>query len=107
MTLEGTKGAGTDLHSKTAKILGLSRDQAKVFNYSRIYGAGMKHAILLLLQANAGMSIPEAQKLAENLYASTKGRNTHRPDMFDRKFWFGGSGSFVFRAFASTLSDQC
>jgi len=77
MTLEGTKSAGTDLHSKTAKILGLSRDQAKVFNYSRIYGAGMKHAALLLLQANAGMS-----------YASTKDRNTHR-SIFDRRFWFG------------------
>ncbi|KAG6328392.1 hypothetical protein ID866_10697 [Astraeus odoratus] len=34
MTLEGTKAAGTDLHSKTAGILGISRDQAKVFNYS-------------------------------------------------------------------------
>ena len=60
MTLEGTKAAGTDLHSKTAKILGLSRDQAKVFTCSRICGAGMKHAIL---QANAGMSVEEAHKL--------------------------------------------
>lgn len=96
MTLEGTKAAGTDLHSKTASILGISRDQAKVFNYSRIYGAGMKHAILLLLQSNAGMLPEQAQKLAENLYASTKGKNTHRSDLFDRKFWFGGTESFVF-----------
>ena len=106
MTLEGTKSAGTDLHSKTAKILGLSRDQAKVFNYSRIYGAGMKHAVLLLLQANAGMSVPEAQKLAENLYASTKGRNTHRSDMFDRKFWFGGSESFVFNKLEEIANSE-
>ena len=106
MTLEGTKGAGTDLHSKTAKILGLSRDQAKVFNYSRIYGAGMKHAVLLLLQANAGMSVPEAQKLAESLYASTKGRNTHRGDMFDRKFWFGGSESFVFNKLEEIANSE-
>ena len=106
MTLEGTKSAGTDLHSKTAKILGLSRDQAKVFNYSRIYGAGMKHAVLLLLQANAGMSVPEAQKLAENLYASTKGRNTHRTDMFDRKFWFGGSESFVFNKLEEIANSE-
>ncbi|KAF8328298.1 DNA polymerase family A-domain-containing protein [Amanita rubescens] len=97
MTLEGTKGAGTALRSKTAKILGLSRDQAKVFNYSRIYGAGMKHA---------GMSIPEAQKLAENLYASTKGRNTHRSDMFDRKFWFGGSESFVFNKLEEIANSE-
>ncbi|KAI0028063.1 DNA polymerase family A-domain-containing protein [Vararia minispora EC-137] len=96
MTLEGTKSAGTDLHSKTASILGISRDQAKVFNYSRIYGAGMRHAVLLLLQGNPGMLPEEAQKLAENLYASTKGKNTHRTDIFGRKFWFGGSESFVF-----------
>ncbi|KAJ7180477.1 DNA polymerase family A-domain-containing protein [Mycena filopes] len=96
MTLEGTKAAGTDLHSKTASILGISRDQAKVFNYSRIYGAGMRHAILLLLQNSAGMLQEEAQKLAANLYASTKGKNTHRTDIFDRKFWFGGTESFLF-----------
>ena len=30
MTLEGTKAAGTDLHSKTADILGISRNDAKV-----------------------------------------------------------------------------
>jgi DNA polymerase gamma 1 len=96
MTLEGTKAAGTDLHSKTARILGISRDQAKVFNYSRIYGAGMRHAVLLLLQSNPGMLPDEAQRLAENLYASTKGKNTHRTDIFERKFWFGGTESFVF-----------
>jgi DNA polymerase gamma 1 len=77
MTLEGTKAAGTDLHSKTANILGISRDQAKVFSYSRIYGAGMKHAVLLFLQVSAAMQPEEAKKLAENLYASTKGKNAH------------------------------
>ncbi|KAJ7050477.1 DNA polymerase family A-domain-containing protein [Mycena amicta] len=96
MTLEGTKAAGTDLHSKTADILGISREQAKVFNYSRIYGAGMKHAILLLLQNNAAMLPEQAQKLAADLYASTKGKNTHRTDIFGRKFWFGGTESFLF-----------
>ena len=96
MTLEGTKAAGTDLHFKTASILGLSRDQAKVFNYSRIYGAGMRHAVQLLLQANADMLPEQAQRLAEQLYASTKGKNTHRTDVFGRKFWFGGTESFVF-----------
>ncbi|KIM24796.1 hypothetical protein M408DRAFT_331614 [Serendipita vermifera MAFF 305830] len=96
MTLEGTKKAGTDLHSKTASILGISRDTAKVFNYSRIYGAGMRHAVLLLMQANAGMSTAEAQKLAEKLYASTKGTNMHSPRWFGRKFWYGGTESFLF-----------
>lgn len=107
MTLEGTKAAGTDLHSKTASILGISRDQAKVFNYSRIYGAGMKHAVLLLLQSNAGMLPEEAQKLAENLYASTKGKTTRRNDIFGRKFWYGGTESVVFNKLEEiALSDR-
>ncbi|KAL4260000.1 DNA-directed DNA polymerase [Pleurotus pulmonarius] len=106
MTLEGTKASGTDLHSKTANILGISRDDAKVFNYSRIYGAGMRHAILLLLQSNASMLPEQAQKLAENLYASTKGKNTHRTDIFGRKFWFGGTESYVFNKLEEiALSD--
>ncbi|OSD05058.1 gamma DNA-directed DNA polymerase [Trametes coccinea BRFM310] len=107
MTLEGTKAAGTDLHSKTASILGISRDQAKVFNYSRIYGAGMRHAVLLLLQSNAGMLPEQAQKLAENLYASTKGKNTHGTHLFGRKFWYGGTESFVFNKLEEiALSDK-
>ncbi|KAK0202015.1 gamma DNA-directed DNA polymerase [Desarmillaria ectypa] len=106
MTLEGTKAAGTDLHSKTAKILGTSRNQAKIFNYSRIYGAGMRHAILLLQQGNSNMSPEEAHKLASNLYASTKGKNTYRTDIFGKKFWFGGTESFLFNKLeAIALSD--
>ena len=107
MTLEGSKAAGTDLHSKTAQILGLSRDQAKVFNYSRIYGAGMRHAVQLLLQANADMLPEQAKRLAEQLYASTKGKNTQRTDVFGRKFWFGGTESFVFNKLEEiALSEQ-
>ncbi|KAI0754102.1 gamma DNA-directed DNA polymerase [Daedaleopsis nitida] len=107
MTLEGTKAAGTDLHSKTASILGISRDQAKVFNYSRIYGAGMRHAVLLLLQNSAGMLPERAQQLAENLYASTKGKNTHGTHLFGRKFWYGGTESFVFNKLEEiALSDR-
>ncbi|KAK7469280.1 DNA-directed DNA polymerase gamma mip1 [Stygiomarasmius scandens] len=107
MTLEGTKAAGTDLHSKTANILGISRDQAKVFNYSRIYGAGMRHAILLLQQGSSTITSEEASKLAENLYASTKGKNTHRTDIFERKFWYGGSESYLFNKLEEiALSDK-
>ncbi|KIM84493.1 hypothetical protein PILCRDRAFT_87417 [Piloderma croceum F 1598] len=107
MTLDGTKTTGTDLHSKTAGILGISRDQAKVFNYSRIYGAGMRHAVLLFLQSNASMLPDEAQELAKNLYASTKGKSTQRMDMFGRKFWFGGTDSYLFNKLEEiALSDR-
>ncbi|KAI5474356.1 DNA polymerase gamma subunit 1 [Pseudohyphozyma bogoriensis] len=95
MGLEGTKSAGTDLHSKSGSILGISRDSAKVFNYSRIYGAGVKHATTLLLKSSPGMSKDRAEGLAKNLYASTKGL-MDRSESFNRKFWHGGSESFVF-----------
>lgn len=97
MTLEGTKSAGTDLHSKTAKILGINRDQAKIFNYSRIYGAGKKHAELLLLQSNPSLSQQDARSLANDLYASTKGKKSSRRNLaFHKTFWHGGTESFVF-----------
>ncbi|GAA6027167.1 hypothetical protein JCM8097_002449 [Rhodosporidiobolus ruineniae] len=95
MTLEGTKSAGTDMHSKTASILGISRDDAKVFNYSRIYGAGVKHAVVLLLKANPRLTVDEATQMAQKLYASTKGLVDRTP-AFGRNFWHGGTESFVF-----------
>ncbi|KAK4048004.1 DNA-directed DNA polymerase gamma mip1 [Microbotryomycetes sp. JL201] len=96
MTLEGTKSAGTDLHSKSASILGISRDAAKVFNYSRIYGAGIKHAVQLLLKFNPTLSMDQAQSLAKELYAATKGLVNRSPAFGRRKFWHGGTESFVF-----------
>ncbi|KAK2754537.1 DNA-directed DNA polymerase gamma mip1 [Arachnomyces sp. PD_36] len=96
MTLEGTKAAGTDLHSKTAKILGISRNDAKVFNYGRIYGAGLKFAATLLRQFNPGMSEKETTTIAAKLYKETKGARTTRKMLSDSPFWRGGTESFVF-----------
>ena len=96
MTLEGTKAAGTDLHSKTAKILGISRNDAKVFNYGRIYGAGLKFASTLLRQFNPNLSEKETQEIASRLYKETKGTKTTRKALNDHSFWRGGTESFVF-----------
>ncbi|KAI9837289.1 MAG: DNA-directed DNA polymerase gamma mip1 [Sarea resinae] len=96
MTLEGTKAAGTDLHSKTANILGISRNDAKVFNYGRIYGAGLKFASTLLRQFNPNLSDAETAQIAGNLYKETKGVKTTRKLLHERAFWRGGTESFVF-----------
>ncbi|TVY52384.1 DNA polymerase gamma, mitochondrial [Lachnellula cervina] len=96
MTLEGTKAAGTDLHSRTAEILGITRNDAKVFNYGRIYGAGLKFASTLLRQFNPGLSETETTKVASNLYRATKGVKTNRKTLHKRPFWRGGTESFVF-----------
>ena len=96
MTLEGTKAAGTDLHSKTAKILGISRNDAKVFNYGRIYGAGLKFASTLLRQFNPNLSDKETHEIASKLYQETKGTKTTRKAINQRPFFRGGTESFVF-----------
>lgn len=96
MTLEGTKSAGTDLHSKTASILGISRNNAKVFNYGRIYGAGLKFAATLLRQFNPSLSEKETKVVAERLYKETKGTKTTRKTLHPTPFWRGGTESFVF-----------
>jgi DNA polymerase gamma 1 len=96
MTLEGSKAAGTDLHSRTAKILGISRNDAKIFNYGRIYGAGQKFATQLLRQFSPTLPESQAQSTASNLYTETKGKKTTRRALHERAFWRGGSESLVF-----------
>jgi DNA polymerase gamma 1 len=96
MTLEGTKAEGTDLHSRTASILGITRNDAKVFNYGRIYGAGLKFAATLLRQFNPTLSEKQTMEIASKLYANTKGTKTNRKTLHRRSFWRGGTESFVF-----------
>ncbi|CEP07021.1 hypothetical protein [Parasitella parasitica] len=99
MTLQGSKSEGTDLHSKTAHILGISRDKAKIFNYARIYGAGIKYATSLLMQYNQGMELEAAKIRATELYSSTKGEKEHSVrNPFKKPFWHGGSESYMFNA---------
>lgn len=99
MTLQGSKSEGTDLHSKTANILGISRDKAKIFNYARIYGAGVKYATSLLLQYNQEMGLEAAHQRAIDLYNSTKGEKEHSSkNPFNKPFWHGGSESYMFNA---------
>ncbi|KAK1160831.1 DNA polymerase subunit gamma-1 [Acipenser oxyrinchus oxyrinchus] len=78
MTLQGKKSQGTDLHSRTAAAVGISREHAKVFNYGRIYGAGRSFAERLLMQFNHRLSQPQAAKKARQMYAVTKGVRRYR-----------------------------
>lgn len=96
MTLEGSKAEGTDLHSRSAQILGISRNDAKVFNYGRIYGAGVKFAATLLRQFNPSLTEKQTQETAANLYKETKGVRTSRRLLSETPFWRGGTESFVF-----------
>nr|CAG4640618.1 EOG090X00SQ [Eulimnadia texana] len=74
MTLQGKKSEGTDMHSRTAMAASISRDQAKVINYGRIYGAGERFAKTLLMQFNHALTEAEAVEKAQRMYAITKGK---------------------------------
>lgn len=78
MTLQGRKSRGSDLHSKTATTVGISREHAKVFNYGRIYGAGQPFAERLLMQFNHRLTRQEAAEKAQQMYAVTKGLRRYR-----------------------------
>lgn len=78
MTLDGSKSQGTDMHSITAKSIGISRDQAKVINYARIYGAGPKFADRLLKQFNPTMTNQETAAKAKKMFQMTKGKKFYR-----------------------------
>ena len=73
MSLQGEKSKGTDLHSKTAGAAQVSRDQAKVLNYARIYGAGEPFARQLLKQFNPDLTDEEVAARAKHMYEQTKG----------------------------------
>lgn len=61
------------MHSRTALAASISRDQAKVLNYGRIYGAGERFAKTLLMQFNHRLSEAEATETARRMYSMTKG----------------------------------
>lgn len=95
MCLEGDKAEKTDLHSKTASIMGILRGDAKIFNYGRIYGAGVKFATRLLKQCNGSLSDEEAARIAEKLYEETKGVQAHARAL-GKRLYMGGTESVMF-----------
>ncbi|KAI9341795.1 DNA polymerase family A-domain-containing protein [Zopfochytrium polystomum] len=105
MTLQGTKAKGTDLHTTTGNIVGIDRDSAKVFNYSRLYGAGQKHSVQLLLQNRPGLDKSNAESTVKKLMEQTKGMRRKMPaerKTGERKsgeapsYWVKGSESHMF-----------
>lgn len=97
MCLEGDKSEKTDLHSKTASIMGILRNDAKVFNYGRIYGAGVKFATRLLKQCNSNLSDDEAAAIATKLYEQTKGC-AKQVKSINKRVYHGGTESVMFNA---------
>ena len=74
MILQGNKTDQTDVHSMTAKTIGISRDNAKVLNYGRIYGAGRLFIETLLRTFNPSFTEEDVKKKGRVIMLATKGR---------------------------------
>lgn len=110
MTLIGTKSNGTDMHSVTAKAVGISRDHAKIINYARIYGAGQNFAERLLKQFNPSMSDSEAKKKATKMFNLTKGKRLYQlkeefSDTFEPKLYTTYQAFEIAKTFGKTLNE--
>jgi len=101
MTLEGRRSDGTDFHSKTADIADISRSDAKVLNYGRIYGAGKLFAGRFLKQSNPSLTEEEAKRKARDIYIQTKGVKRKGGK------WDGGTESFMFNCLEEIAMRDC
>ncbi|KRX20739.1 DNA polymerase subunit gamma-1 [Trichinella nelsoni] len=82
--LKGDKSKGTDQHSLTAKEMGVSRSQAKILNYGRIYGAGRPFATRLLKTFLPTLSDEDVKKMARKLYRKTKGSAVYLRELTEK-----------------------
>ena len=69
MTLNGSKAAGTDIHTITANQVGMDRNSAKILNYARLYLCGKQNALDLLGPRDG------AGKIVDELWRFTKGKS--------------------------------
>lgn len=90
--LAGSKDDQTDMHSVTAKVIGISRSVAKNANYGMLFGAGVKTLAATIRKGNKSISVKDAQKLAKKLIEFKKGKkiSPSSPNLI------GGSDSFAY-----------
>lgn len=112
MTLRGERALGTDMHSVTANTINISRDDAKVLNYARIYGSGQEFAARFLKQSNPSLTEEEAKEKAKKIFAQTKGtkkknftRNEYDELVITRK-WSGGTESHMFNKLEAIATSE-
>lgn len=104
MTLRGSKSDNTDMHSKTASLIGITRSDAKVLNYARIYGAGQKFIERFLMNTNQNLTSEEAKEKAKTIFKETKG--VRKFFKGPRVFWEGGTESATFNKLEEIASSE-
>lgn len=90
--LAGSKDDGTDMHSMTAKTIGISRSIAKGCNYGMLYGSGVKTLAATIRKGNKSISLKEAEAMGKKLIIRKKGKKASKtsPNLI------GGSDSYAY-----------
>jgi DNA polymerase gamma 1 len=94
--LAGSKEDGTDMHSMTAKTIGISRTIAKNCNYGMLYGSGVKTLATTIRKGNKSIPFTEATKMGRKLLEIKKGKKASKGS----SNYIGGSDSFAYNEMA-------
>ncbi len=90
--LAGTKEDGSDMHSMTAKSIGVSRDVAKGCNYAMLYGCGAQTLGNTIRKGNKSIPMSKAIEMGKLLISIKKGRKaSHVSDIL-----VDGSDSYAY-----------
>lgn len=100
--LAGSKEDGTDMHSMTAKRIGISRTIAKNCNYGMLFGSGVKTLAATIRKGNKSIPIPQAEEMAKKLISAKKGQKPSK----DSTILVGGSDSHAYNEMARIANSD-
>ena len=112
MTLRGERVLGTDMHSVTANTIKITRDEAKVLNYARIYGSGQDFAARFLRTSDPTLSEEQAKEKAKKIFAQTKGTKRKMTSHSEEeglkivRSWYGGTESHMFNKLEEIATSE-
>ena len=101
--LAGSKDDKTDMHSMTAKAIGISRAVAKGCNYGMLYGCGAKTLANTIRKGNKSIPMREAMEMGKKLIKIKKGEKASRLS----QTLIGGSDSYAYNEMARVANLSC
>jgi DNA polymerase gamma 1 len=101
--LAGSKDDGSDMHSMTAKAIGISRAVAKGCNYGMLYGCGAKTLANTIRKGNKNIPMKEAMEMGRKLIKIKKGEKASRLS----QTLIGGSDSYAYNEMARIANMPC
>jgi DNA polymerase gamma 1 len=99
--LAGSKYDGTDMHSVTAKTIGIPRSASKAANYALLFGSGKNTLASTIRRGNKSITQKDALALAKKLIEFKKGKKLshNSPNLV------GGSDSFIYNYMAKVANS--